>query len=324
MAVMSATDKLSALEVVKRSGVPQDARRIIEEMTVTNQLLIDAPFVEANDGTVHTHLVRTSVPHAMFRAYNEGVSTVASTTKTVKDSICEIAAYSQVDVRMLENSGHKDEVLMSECSGIIQGMGEQQAEAMIYGSLASNVKSMDGFAIRRPKTDGILCLDAEGTGSETTSVYMVKWGRNFASCIYPRGSQGLGVKREDRGIQDVQDANGNKFPAYVNYFTASFGLSIGHEKSFLRIANIPKTIDGTTLIKTILKAKSHLAPGDGNISILCNSEIMSLMDLATVDKSNVVYTATDPWGNEINKIRDMRIRQCDSILFTETAISAAS
>ena len=324
MATLNSSDRLTAAEVTKRSGVSEDSRRILEELAKTNQMLLDAPIVEANDGTVHTHLVRTALPTPTRRVYNQGVGSSASQTKTIHDVMTQIAIYSKVDADLIKKAAHPQELLMSENAAFIQAMGLQQAEDIFYGNHDVDRANMDGFAKRRASLDE-LCISAGGTGSALTSIYLVKWGQNFCKYIYPRGSSGLGVNRTDKGIQTITAPTGSgEMEAYVNYYTADYGLTVGMEKSLIRICNIDLTASdiGTTVIKAILKAKSKLAPGDGTVSILCNSDVMSLFDIATLDKSNVVYTAEDPWGREVNKIRDMRLRQCDALLNTESQVTA--
>ena len=54
MAVLSLTDQLTSLEVAKRlNGSNPDCRMIIEELARLDELLLDAPLIEANKGTIH-------------------------------------------------------------------------------------------------------------------------------------------------------------------------------------------------------------------------------------------------------------------------------
>ncbi|MCQ2397949.1 MAG: hypothetical protein MJ052_01430 [Sphaerochaetaceae bacterium] len=320
--VLSSTDRLTAIEYAKRNSFNDDQRRIIEEIQVTNEMLLDAPVEEANGLIAHTMLKRTVNPRGQHRNINEGIKTAASQTKTVTDVICQVAAYSEVDKKLVDRAVNPKQFLMDECASFIHGMGEDMADDIIYGNHSKDPAYMDGFAVRRNKLDD-LCVSMGGSGSNLTSIYIVKWGRQFAKYIYPKGSKGMGVHREDRGVQDIQAPDGKgKMPAYVNYFEAEYGLTMGYENSLIRLCNIdPSNVNAEELVKTILKLRSRLAKGDGTISILCNSEIMGLMDAATVDKNNVIYTAQDPWGRELNKIRDMRLRQCDAIINTESVVT---
>lgn len=322
MATLNSSDRLTAIEAVKRDGVNEDQRRIIEELTVTNELLLDAPIVEANDRTVNKNVVRTALPHGQHRIYNQGVGSAASQTKTIHDTVSQLAIYSKVDASLVKNASNPQEFLMDECAAFLHGMGEDMAEDIVYGDHSKNPAYIDGFATRRNKIDNKTVFDFGGTGNNLTSIYLVKWGKQFVKYIYPREAMGLGVQRIDKGIQTVKSETGDgEYEAYVNYFQADYGISVGNEKSLIRLANVPLNATGENIIKKILSLRAKLVQGDGTISVLCNNDIMSLMDIATLDKNNVVYTAEDPWGRELTKIRDMRLRQVDAILSTESAIS---
>lgn len=325
MATLTASDRITALEVANRDQVSDDARRIIEQMAVTNEILLDAPAVQANDKVVNTSVVRTAVPHGTHRIYNQGVLMAASQTKVIHDVVCQTAIYSKVDASLVDNSDNPQSFLMNECAAFIQGMGDDQADDIVYGNHTADKSNMDGFAIRRPKLDGTLCIGMGGSSAGAmSSVYLVKWGQATCHYIYPRGSKTIGVMRTDKGVQTVDDdVNGGQFEAYVNYFQCDYGLAVRNEKSIVRLCNIDtSTIDAKTLIMQILKAKRNLCKGDGTIAIYANSTILGLMDAATVEKDNVVYNAEDPWGRELTKIRDMRLRQVDALLDTEDVVTA--
>ena len=323
MAVLTQTDTLTALERVNRSSDNQDARRIIECMRVTNEMLLDAPTMEANERTSNRTVQRTALPTVTHRVYNAGVGNSASQTKPVNDVLCEVAGYSEVDVKLVREAANPEEFLNGEVASFIEAIGQQQAKDLIYGNHSADNANMDGLAIRRNSIDAKYCINAGGTDTTSnTSLYIVKWGVNKAHLIYPKGSASVGVSRQDMGEVTVDKGDGLKMQAYRNYFSASYGLTLRDPKALVRIANInPASMDGEELIKLILRAKHYLATGDGTIAIYANSDVLSLMDAATVDKSNVVYNAQDPWGNDLIKIRDMRLRQVDAILSTEDIVA---
>lgn len=318
MATLNSTDRLTAIEQVKRSGFDPDSRRIIEQMSVTNEMLLDAPIVMANDRTVNTQVVRTALPHATHRVYNQGVGSAASQTDVIHDVVAQVAIYSKVDKSLVDNAANPKEFLMGEQAAFIDGITQDQAFDIFYGNHGKNEACINGFATRRNKVDNKTVFSAGGTtANKQTSIYLVKWGNSNVKYIYPREASGLGVKRVDKGVQTISAADGKgEHEAYVNYYQADYGIAVGDQRSLIRIANIDITstsLDGGKLIETILKAKAHLPQGDGTVSILCNADVMSIFDIATVNKNNVVYTAEDPWGRQLNMIRDMRLRRCDAI-----------
>ena len=320
---LSSSDRLTAAELVKRDSISDDQRRIIETLAVTNEMLLDAPMVEANDRTVNTQIVRTALPSGTHRVYNQGVGTGASQTDVIHDVVAQLAIYSKVDASLVKNAKDPQSFLMDEQAAFLAGLANDQADDIFYGNHSKNAAEIDGFATRRNKINTVNTFGFGTAGNNTnTSIYLVKWGTHGVKYIYPREANGLGVNRTDKGIQTVEAPNGGEFEAYVNYYQCDYGIAVGDPRALIRIGNIDMSqdVDGAALIKKILKYKSYLPQGDGTVSILCNKDIMSIFDIAAVDKANVVYTAQDPWGREINMLRDMRIRRCDAILNNEAAI----
>lgn len=325
--ILSSTDRLTAAELVKRDGVSDDQRRIIEQLAVTNEMLLDAPVVEANDRTVNTQLVRTALPKGTRRVYNQGVGTGASQTDTIHDVVAQVAIYSKIDKSLVKNARNPQEFLMQEQVAFIAGLANDMADDIFYGNHSKDPAAIDGFATRRSKVDNKLCISMGGNvANKNTSIYLVKWGPQNVKYIYPREATGLGVQREDKGVQTVKAPIGEgEYEAYVNYYQADYGIAVGDPRALVRICNIDMSQEmsdenAQKLIRKILAAKAKLPQGDGTVSILCNADVMSIFDQATLSKSNVVYTSEDPWGRPVNMLRDMRIRRCDAILNTEAVV----
>ncbi len=320
MAVKNIIDQMTALEAVNRSQQP-DAFRIIECMSQTNEMLLDMPAMEANDGTVHVTLRRTSIPGGMHRVYNQGVKTAASQTKTFKDIITMLAAYSIVDKKMVDQSGNPQQLLMTEAIAFLNGMGIDQARDLIYGDSSKEAAEIDGLHKRYVNIEKDSVVSLGGTGSDLTSVFLVAVGPSLCHLIYPRGSKSVGVNRRDLGEQTRQDKNGGDFQAYVNLFEADYGISVRDPRAVKRICNIPPDATGADIVDKVLTLKRKLPAGSQNIILYANGDILDKIDKAVIHKENVAHTATDPWGREITMIRNIRCRQMDVILNTESQLT---
>lgn len=324
MAVIDAYSQLTAIEQVKRSG-NEDQRRIIEELAKVNEILLDAPMDEANDRVVNTGLVRTYVPHATHRSYNEGVGQVATQTKTVHDYMCEIAAFSDVDCSEADAAANRDQFRMDEAAGILQGMAADQAYDLMYGDHDKDPKYCTGLIARRPKLAEGKCIDMGGTTSGAlSSIVLVKWSRQHTKLIYPKGAKGCGVNRTDNGKVKVDDGNGKYYMAYEDYYDAKYGLACKTEKSIIRLANIDITkTTGDEILKAIIKAMPHFIKGDGKICAYANADVFSLIDLAIADKSNVMFNPTEPYGaNAPLRFRNVTFRQVDELINKEKRVTA--
>lgn len=320
MAVLSVTDRLTMLEAVKRDGFNADARMIIETLAATNQMLFDAPAFESNAGVVNRTVQRTALPQIAHRKVNEGTANSASETKELYDYVCQLTGYSQIDKTLVEAETDKEGFIRGELDSFVASMGNSQATDIIYGDHDSDSAFINGFATRRDAVDGNVVIDFGGTGSNLTSLYLVKWGRDAVHMIFPKGSASCGVSRQDDGIVDALDQNGNKYKAYQNYFECNYGTVVRNPKALIRIANIPANMNAEELVKAIIKASHKLCEGTGTVSILANRDVMSEIDIATMEKGNLALPLVDAWGNDVSTIRGMRMRQCDAILNTESQV----
>ncbi|MBO7712214.1 MAG: hypothetical protein J6S85_01765 [Methanobrevibacter sp.] len=327
MATLTITDQLTSLEVAKRSGVSPDSRRIIEELTAYNELLLDAPLVEANEGTVDTHLVRTAIPHGQHRAYNEGVGQGSSQTKTIQDVISNIEIYSEVDKQLVDEAAHPKELMQSEQNAFIEGLSQDITDDLVYGNHNDDPRFTNGLATRLNSTNAganKYCISMGGSNSgHLTSIYLIKWGMDKARIIYPRGSKNAGVEYNFLGQQTAIDGNNNKHEVYRAHYRVARGLSVGHSASIIRLCNIDITASniGTAIAEKIVRVMPLLARGAGTVSIACNAEIKGLMNVTAINKTNILLPSEDPWGNEVLRIGNARFRECPSILMTEATVS---
>jgi hypothetical protein len=316
-------DQMTAIEIVKRANNP-DAWKIIELLRLTNQMLIDVPVKAANNGTINVTTQRLTKAAGEHRIYNKGVGKTATQTNVVHDRIAVLSTYSDVDRDMADHSGDVAQTRMSEAISIIKGMGIVQAQTLIYGD-PSNEAEFSGLMYRRNKLllpDGNPdpnVIDAGGTGPNLTSVYMVAVGPDLFHLIYPQSSAGVGVKREDRGVVDVKQADDptKEYPVYREFFEAQYGLTIRAPDAVKRICNIPATMAGEDLVDLLLDTRRRMPEGASTYATYSNLDILIKIDKTARDKVNVSYTAPDPWGQEITHVRDLRCRQMDVILNTE-------
>jgi hypothetical protein len=314
-------DQMTALEIVKRAKAP-DPFHIIELMGLTNEMLLDVPAHEANNGVVNVTLQRSVRPMGEHRIYNQGVGNAATQTKIVHDRIAMLAEYSTADAMMLEHSGNIPAARMSEAAAIIKGMGLTQAETIVYGD-GAKPEEFDGLFKRRGSLADKNVIDAGGAGSNLTSIYICALGPDLFHLIYPKGAAGAGVNREDLGRTHVPDPNDAKktLPVYRDYFTAQYGISIRAPEAVKRICNIPASISGDDLIDILMDTRHRMPQGAATYVMYSNIEMLIKLDKAARDKANVVYTAADPWGRPITHVRDMRCRRMDVILSAEDQVA---
>lgn len=324
MPTKNLVDQMTALEVARRSSNP-DAFTIIETMAMSNTMLQELPALMANDGAVHTTLQRLSYPGGEHRIYNRGVGKKASQTEPIRNWIAMLEAFSDVDEALARHSGNPNGLYQSEASAIMAGMGEDQADDLIYGNHSQKPEMVDGLAIRYPKL-GEHCISFGGTGKELTSVYLVAAGQNACHLIYPRGSNSVGVSREDLGVNRVVDPNdGTKtFMAHTDHFKAEYGIAIEHPDAVIRICNIPIDLSDTqrkTLVELVLRHQKRLTKGVVNTVLFANVDLIYQIERAGREAQYVVYPEADVWGKPVSSINGLRLREQDAILSAEDQVA---
>jgi hypothetical protein len=335
MATKNIVDQMTALEVARRSSDP-DAFTIIETMSMTNSMLQELPAVMANDGAIHTSVKRLSYPGGEHRVYNQGIGSTASQTEVQHDIISLLEAFSDVDEALARHSGNPSALYRSEASAFLAGMGLNQADDLIYGNNAQNPAEINGLATRLPLVDGKHCFDfikettgtAAPAGSDYTSLYLIAAGPQACHLIYPKGSNSAGVKREDLGVNRVNDkADGDKtFMAHTDHFIAEYGLAIEHPDAAIRIANIPMSLtkpQRLELVELALRLQYKLTRGIVNTMIFANGQMKYQLERAGREAQVIVYPDTDIFGKPIVSLNGLKIREQEAILPTEEKVAAA-
>jgi hypothetical protein len=91
-----------------------------------------------------------------------------------------LEAYSEIDTKLLQLNGNDASFRMSEDVGFIEALNQQQVNTLLYGNVAVDAKTYTGLATRYGTISGAgnaqNIIDAGGTGSVNTSMYLVGWG----------------------------------------------------------------------------------------------------------------------------------------------------
>ena len=323
---------LTLADRFKRTENGKIAAEIIEMMTETNELLQDANALQCNDGSNHITTIRTGLPSAVFRNLYGYVPSSKSTTEQVKDVTGMLETYSIVDVDLVDKSENPKLFRLSESSAFIEAMNQKLQETVFYGNIKDNAAAFDGLAVRYGKksTDakkiGSNIIDAGGSGSDNTSIWMITWGDLHTSLLYPQGSQ-AGVQHKDDGVLTETSSTGGKRKVYQDHFKMDVGLSVRDWRSTCRIANISVGNLGTTsaanLENLLNKAyyKVRRFAKTGKTCIYCNSTVLMYFEAQLKEKTNVNFTMKEYLDENILHYKNIPIRECEQITCTEATVS---
>lgn len=327
------------IDVFKRSDNEYELQvaEIIEILMETNEILRDALTVECNQGVTHRTTIRTGLPTVAWGKLYQGITQSKSTTQQVDDSTGFLEGISAVDERLLQLHRNPDALRMSEAVSFLEAMSQEMASTLFYGDATTDPEKFTGLATRFSSTtadNGGQIVDAGGSGSDNTSIWMVTWAPSTCHMIHPAGTP-AGIQREDMGRQRVLDGSSNPYYVQEEVFRQHCGVSVRDWRQVVRIANIDVSdlqagsVDiYAQLRKGFWKLKKHRVQ-DGRIAIYCNSDVLEALDAdstptaATSSGTNNVVRLrpTEVDGFEVMSYRGFPVRQVDAILNTESAVS---
>lgn len=302
--------------------------KITELLSQTNPILQDMLIVEGNLPTGHRTTVRSGLPNATWRLLNYGVQPSKSTTVQITDSIGMLESYAEVDKSLADLNGNTSEFRLSEDRAFIEAMNQQMAQTLFYGDTSVNPQQFMGLSSRyssKTAGNGQNIIDAGGTGTDNTSIWLVVWGENTVHGIFPKG-QKAGLHMDDKGQQTLRDANNNPYEGYRTHYKWDNGLSLRDWRYVVRIANIDVSdlsVPGSAanIVSLMVKAL-HRIPnrGMGKPVFYMNRTIGQALDLQSLDKASLALSVKETEGEWWTSFRGVPIRETDAILETEARV----
>lgn len=320
---------------------------VVELLTQTNEILIDMQWIEGNLPTGHRSTIRTGLPVAIWRQLYGGVPASKSLRAQVDDAVGMLEARSEVDKDLAELNGNTNDFRLSEAMAFLEAMNQAFGQALFYGDSTINPERFTGLAARYSNlstaTNKINVIQGGGSGSDNTSVYLIVWGKQTVTGIFPKGSK-AGIIHQDLGEIDAFDANNNRYRAYADRWQWKGGIAVRDWRYIVRIANLDVSdmvgqtgtqaiTAATWLPKLMLRAMARIpAMGMGTPVFYCNRTVKEMLSISVLDKSQQALSITDAVnqfgtvspgsvGNGTLRFFGVPVRTCDQILTTEATIT---
>lgn len=304
---------------------------IVEILNQVNEITLDMSWQEANGPTYHRSTIRTGLPSPTWRQFYQGVAPTKNTYAQVDDMMGMMEARSSVDVKLAALQSDAAQFYMNEATGFIEGMTQDFVSNVFYGNQATSPAKFNGLAPRfNDNTTAATkenLIDAGGTGSDNTSIWLVRWSPRTCFGIFPKGSV-AGLQREDLGVQHLTlDGSSNPYSAHVDKFTWDAGLCVRDWRAIVRIANIDVSnlvgeSSAADILKNMTKAVHKLPQGmAGREAFYCNSTVLTMLDIQAQNKANIYLTVGEEEGRPKVSFRGIPIRRVDQLTLTEATIT---
>lgn len=333
MATLS-TGALTLADWAKRLDPDGKVPVVAELLSQSNEILEDAVFAEGNLPTGHRVTIRTGLPAVYWRSLNQGVPSSKSTTAQVDESVGMLEAYCRVDKDLAELNGNTSAFRLSEDSAFLEAMNQTQAATMFYGNPATDPRQYLGLAPRYGAISGAgnaqNIIDAGGTSTNNTSIWLTCWGENTVFCTFPKGSK-AGLTHEDMGQLTVYDTANNPYQAYQTHYQWKNGIVVKDWRYVVRICNINTgnlvaNTGAADLISLLSRSLDRIPNfGMGRPVFYLNRTVYSILRLQALQKSNAalsVEKGLNQFGTPMSwlSFEGVPLRRVDQILNTEARV----
>ena len=315
---------------------------VVELLTQNNEILLDMMMEEGNLPTGHRTIVRTGLPTVAWRLLNNGITPSKSTTAQIDEQCGMLEGFCEVDVDLAKLNGNSVQFRMNQASAFVEAMNQQMASKLFYGNQGTAPEEITGLSTRYSAISGAAngsnVIDAGGSGSDNASIWLVVWGPNTVTGIFPKGSQ-AGLIHEDLGEQLIQTATGigtGRMKAYVDRWQWKIGMALKDWRYAVRIANIDISnltteSSAANLIKNMIKAVHRIpSMGMGRPAFYMNRTVAQMLDIqrfnvmsgtsgSTVYGGSIQYGEID--GRWVPNFRGIPIRTVDALLETESRVT---
>lgn len=237
---------LTLLDLAKRANPDGSVdTQIVELLNQQNEVLLDMNFIQGNLETGHKTTVRTGIPEATWRRFNQGVQPKRSTSAQITFNAASLENYSEVDAALANLNGDVNALRFTEDMAIVEGMQQELARTVFYGNEKLNPSEFTGLSYyyNDPTADsGANLINGDNAGSDTDygSIWLVGWSDTTITGIVPKHST-AGLMMENKGLvtlDSAPDGGGGRMEAYRTFFKQESGMAVRDWRYAVRICNI--------------------------------------------------------------------------------------
>lgn len=337
MAILGQSGKVTLLDIAQATDPKGQIAAVAELLTQTNEILLDMPWIEGNLPTGHKASIRTGLPTPIWRSFYQGVPPTKSQRAQITDTTAMLHDRSEVDVEEANLNANLNAFRLSEAKAHVEGMNQKMAQSLFYGNATINPEQFNGLAPRYSTisgaTNSVNVIDAGGTGSNNTSIWLVVWSPETVTGIYPKGMQ-AGLVHQDLGEIDAFDQNQNRFRAYADLWKWHCGLHVKDWRYIVRIcninvANLVSETGAADLVKLMIRAGARIPNrGMGKAVFYANRTVKEMLAIQALNKSQnalSISEAVKQFGEVGIEVQELKflgtpIRTCDQILTTEARV----
>ncbi len=268
------------------------------------------PWIQANGLDTHTFSVETKLPEIGVRRLNQGVP-VSKGSKTQRvETLYRYEGWSEHDVIEIDMAPNPKQYRYDMDIAYFSALAMQANKDLYYAnpSLKADIGKSKGLATRLSKINGENVFSVGGTGSNLSSIYIVKQHVTGCTLAYPKGLKNVGIYKDDKGVQTKQYTDDDGVERALDVYRTKIGLALGlvvqKENYIARVGNISTDTGSTAtkgkdIIDAVNKAMNRIGDGPGDVRIYCSTGVKDILDQYISEKQIITNNTADPFGRFI-------------------------
>ena len=218
----------------------------------------------------------------------------------------------------------------------MEGFGQGVTNHFFYGTSVSTPEKFDGLDVRYSIPDATdptnpssasadpFVFDAEGTGNNTMSVWLIQQEMDKFSGIVPINDPMMGIEKRDTGLNYTDAENSKEREEYRTEFQWKIGLNIPDQRAVARIRNIAAGVADldASFLQLIFQAEEEVFKGSGQIFAYVPKRMMTFLKIMAEAKNNVIYDSNNIYSIPLFRIGNILLRSEDALNITEAAVTA--
>ncbi len=325
---------LDIMKGMDSKGMPLKVAEILNQR---NEMFQYMKVRQCNNGTKHEFGIRTGLPVAAWRRYNQGTQPTKATLVQATATTGMLTANSPVDAKLLERDpGYRQR----QAASFIEVMGQTAASAFIYDDERTNPTRITGLAahyatmVEATAASGANVIGGSGVGSDNMSMYLVDFSDNGVYGIVPEGSLSGGgsvtggIKHTGMGPIDIADDTGiagSTFVGYRDYFEMDLGLVVENWTHGGRICNIDKSnlvaqSSNANLPDLMVRLEERVINGPGDYVWLMNRVGRTCLRRQSITQSGYQTTFDTVGGKRVMAFNGIPIATVDALVNSEATV----
>ena len=320
---------LTLHNLMKRLKPDRTLDSIVEMMHQDQEILMDIPWVEANNVIGHRTTIRTGLPTGTWRKLNEGVPRERSVTAQITETVGSLETYLECDKKLAQLSGDVNEFRAQESRAAIEGMSQTLATTVFYGDTDTDPEKFLGLEARYDDNSAGNAENIILGGSsdvDNSSIWLINWRPDKIHGIYSKGSA-VGLQHDDLGEERLQDASNNFYQGLVSHLQMDIGLCVRDWRYAVRICKIDNSLlvkdaaSGADLLDLMAQAEEQIKDMNGSPRWYTTNKVRSFLRRQINNKSNLNLTYEDFEGRRTLTFNGNPIRKTNALIATEALVS---